>query len=170
MYQRTEQLIFCFQSYSTVDKDRLSLHFFLMERDEKASGTITVYDGTSTISPVLGVFPVSNGSFPQSVTTSGRSITIRFQYNLPPEPSIPGQHRCKNFRACLRFLLDLVSYDGKKGIRMLHKELSCMISCSKMFLNNTSKCIVELGIIPCSTLHMMIDVMGHILVHVYCFK
>lgn len=137
-----------------MDKKRLSLHFFLMERDEKASGTITVYDGTSTMSSVLGVFPVSNGSFPQSVTTSGKSITIRFQYRLPPEPTIPGQHRCKNYRACLRFLLDLVSYDGKKGIRMLHKELSltCVISCSKMFLNDTIKLMYgRMSIIPSST-------------------
>jgi hypothetical protein len=85
-----------------------------MERDEKASGTITVYDGTSTSSPILGVFPVSNGSFPQSVTTSRNSITVRFQYKLPPRPTTPGEHWCKKYRACLRFLLDLVSYDGEK--------------------------------------------------------
>ena len=87
-----------------------------MERDEKASGTITVYDGSSIRNSVLGVFPVSNGSFPQSVTTTGGSITIRFQYSLPPEPTDPKEHRCKNFRGCLRFLLDLTSYDGNPQI------------------------------------------------------
>ncbi|KAK3092533.1 hypothetical protein FSP39_004063 [Pinctada imbricata] len=102
----------CGKGFSTVSGDRLTLHFYLMERDPTVQATMTVYDGPSQSYPILASFPVTNGSFPQSITSSGHRMFIRFQYTLPNKPTDPKEQWCKTFYPCFRFFLEMMSLKG----------------------------------------------------------
>jgi hypothetical protein len=83
-----------------------------MERDPTVTARMKVYDQDKH-GRLMADFPVTNGSFPQSITSDSSKIMIQMTYTLPPKPPSNSQYRCKTFRPCLRFLLQFWSDEGK---------------------------------------------------------
>lgn len=78
----------------------------IMERDPDATGKLIFKDGSELGREILQVL-VSNGTFPQSITTRTNSLFVEFQYSQP-------QNRiCKTFPPCIRFLLEFTTGYGK---------------------------------------------------------
>lgn len=101
------------QEYNTVPDHRITVHFLLMERDPTVTATMKVYDNYKSDKNLIATFAVTNGSFPQSITSKSNRIVINMQYQLPPKPLNSREQRCKTFPYCLRFLLQFWSDEGK---------------------------------------------------------
>lgn len=56
----------------------LTVHFLQMKTDRNDSAVIEVYDGISTGEKLLARVKIRNGTLPQSVTTSGQNLYIKF--------------------------------------------------------------------------------------------
>lgn len=130
--------LFCTRQFYTLVGKKVSVHFLIMERDPEASGKLTIRDSHSE-GKILGEFPVSNGSFPQSVRTDSRVMFIRFDYSLPSTG-------CKTFEPCLRFLLRFsTSEDTEDEFRMIYSTVNGNVGYgvniqdmrSKVFINTT---------------------------------
>jgi hypothetical protein len=75
-YQNNQDCMWLIDPTETVTKIVLS---FISLATESANDVITVYDGNSTSSPVLGTF--SGSTLPNDITSTGPQMLIRFQTN-----------------------------------------------------------------------------------------
>jgi hypothetical protein len=75
-------LIFFFQYFFTRPGYKITLHFDMMITSRNNSGTISVYDGSSSNEPLLAVIPITNNTRPQSITTLKSNVYV--VYNSEP--------------------------------------------------------------------------------------
>lgn len=112
----------CSRSFTTTKDKSVNVHFLLMERDPEATGKLTVREGRYTSGKIIGEYDVYNGSFPQSVRSEGRTLSIQFDYTLPV--LAPGQH-CKTFPPCIRFLLRITTSNGTEDeFQLIYSKVS----------------------------------------------
>ena len=81
---------------------KITVHFLIIERDPAATGEFEFRER----SVLRNVFKIENGSFPQSYTTEGNSLEIKFKYKRPSNKI------CKHLPSCIRFLLQITSSTG----------------------------------------------------------
>ena len=80
---------------------KITAHVLIIERDPEASGKITLIDNFDKT-----VWPIENGSFPQSYTSKGDQLDVEFNFQRPRNMI------CKIFPPCIRFLLEFTSDKG----------------------------------------------------------
>ncbi len=78
-----------------------------MNKEEAASGRVTVIDGDKTWDPVLIQFPLTNGTMPQGITSTRNMMIVRFEWDeLPRE--------CPRLIDCIKFTIIVDSGKGNK--------------------------------------------------------
>ncbi len=76
----------------------MTLNFVEMNKEEAASGEITVYDGQNDRSFVLAKFPVINGTMPQGITSTHNYISVKFAWKRLPSS-------CPRLIDCIKFTI-----------------------------------------------------------------
>lgn len=89
-----------FQTFQTGYGQILTLNIVEMNKEEAASGTITVYDGDANtdVNRVLAKFPITNGTMPQGITGTRRQMGIRFDWDRLPSD-------CPRLIDCIKFTI-----------------------------------------------------------------
>ena len=79
-----------------------------MNKEDAASGTITVIDGDPNIDTdkVLAKIPIINGTMPQGITSTRNIMGIRFDWNRLPSD-------CPRLIDCIKFTIIMDSGKGK---------------------------------------------------------
>lgn len=82
-----------------------------MNKEDAASGTITVIDGDPNIDTdrVLAKIPIINGTMPQGITSTRNIMGIRFDWNRLPSD-------CPRLIDCIKFTIIM---DSGKGSLLL---------------------------------------------------
>ena len=91
-----------------------------MNKEDAASGTITVIDGDPNIDTdrVLAKIPIINGTMPQGITSTRNIMGIRFDWNRLPSD-------CPRLIDCIKFTIIMDS--GKGSLLVL---LLCLVNFS----------------------------------------
>ena len=97
-----------FQTFKTGYGQILTLNLVEMNKEEAASGTITVIDGDPNIDTdkVLAKFPIINGTMPQGITSTRNIMGIRFDWNRLPSS-------CPRLIDCIKFTIIMDSGKGE---------------------------------------------------------
>ncbi|XP_067681580.1 protein bark beetle-like [Haliotis asinina] len=96
------QGISCSKTYQTLENKKVVIHFLDLIRDKVASGSLEIREQSST-GTLIGTYDITNGSFPQSVTTRTNKAYIAFRFNIPKN------HQCESFKPCIRILMRLTT-------------------------------------------------------------
>jgi hypothetical protein len=88
---------------------RLTLNVLEMEIEKGCSATLDVYDGRDTTSPLLGSYPILNGTLPMGISSTFWFMFVRFTWNIPPGKA------CIILKDCVKFtiLVDISPNPGK---------------------------------------------------------
>ncbi|KAL1463177.1 hypothetical protein WDU94_014956, partial [Cyamophila willieti] len=68
----------CHKYFFTRPGYKITLHFGMITTSKNNSGTISVYDGSSSNEPLIAVIPIANNTRPQSITTLRSNVYVVF--------------------------------------------------------------------------------------------
>ena len=104
--QSVQYLALSFQTFKTGYGQILTLNIVEMNKEEAASGTLTVRDGESDSDKVLAKIPIINGTMPQGITSTRNIMGIKFEWNRLPSD-------CPRLIDCIKFTIIMDSGKGR---------------------------------------------------------
>ena len=108
-----QYLALSFQTFKTGYGQILTLNIVEMNKEEAASGTLTVMDGDSDSDKVLAKIPIINGTMPQGITSTRNIMGIKFEWNRLPSD-------CPRLIDCIKFTIIMDSGKGKTPLCSFH--------------------------------------------------